>query len=69
MYIETEVAREIVEEAATAIGQVEEDMKTAEKAGLTTRKPKMSSGEVLNAIWDNLSDLANSKNAEDKNDE
>jgi hypothetical protein len=68
VYNETIVAREVVEEAATAIEQVEKDMKSAEKAGLTTRQPKMSSGEVLNASCNILSDLSNSKNAEDKDD-
>jgi hypothetical protein len=69
VYNETIVAIEVVEEAATAIEQVEKDMKSAEKAGLTTRKPKMSSGEVLNASCNILSDLSNSENAEDKDDE
>ena len=47
---ETAVARKRVHDAETAIMQEQEDMRNAEKAGLTNRKPEKTSEEIFNAI-------------------
>ena len=66
---ETAVARKRVEDAETAIKQKQEDMSNVENAGLTTREPEKTLGEMLNAIGDSLSDLASSDNEDDAEDE
>jgi len=43
---ETALARKRVEDAETAIQQVQDDMRNAEKAGLTTTKPETTSEEM-----------------------
>jgi len=62
---ETAVARKQVEDAETAIKQEQDDMRNAEKAGLTTTKPETTFQEMLNAIGVSLSDLASSDDGED----
>ena len=50
----------------------QEDMRNAEKARLTTRMPKTTFEEMLNAIRDSLRNLAScddKKNGEDEEDE
>jgi len=66
---ETAVARKWVEDAETAIKQVQDDMRNAEKVGLTTTKPETTFEEMLNAIGNSLSDLASSDDEEDGEDE
>jgi len=63
------VAQKRVEDAETAIKQKQEDMSNVEKAGLTTREPKKTFEEMLNAIGDSLSDVASSDDKEDVEDE
>jgi len=63
------VARKRVEDAETAIKQGQDDMRNAEKAGLTTTKPETTFEEMLNAIGDSLSDLARSDDEDDGEDE
>jgi len=63
---ETAVARKRVQDAETAIMQ---DMTTAENWGATTGKPETTFEEMLNAIGDNLSDLASSDDEQDGEDE
>jgi len=65
---ETAVARLRVEDAETAIKQEQDDMRNAEKAGLTTTKHETASWEMLNAIGDSLSDLASSEDEQDGED-
>ena len=48
--------------------QQQEDMRNAEKAGLTTTKPETTFEEMLNAIEESLSNLASSDNWEDGKD-
>jgi len=62
---ETTAATKRVEDAETAIRQKQDDMRTAEKGGLTTMKPDTSFEEILNGIGDSLSDLASSDAGED----
>ena len=62
---ETAVARKRVEYAKTAIKQEQDNMRNAEKVGLTTTKPETTCEEMLNAIRDSLSDLACSDDGED----
>jgi len=66
---DTAVARQQVADSETVIKQEQEDMRHAEKAGLTTRKPKKTFEEILNAIRDSLTNLASSDDAEDPEDE
>jgi len=66
---ETAVARKRVEDAEIAIEQQQDDMRNAEKAGLTITKPEKTFQKMLNAIGDSLSDLARSDNQEDGEDE
>jgi len=66
---ETTVARKLVLDAEIAIKQEQDDMRNAEKAGVTTTKPERTFGEMLNAIGDCLSDLASSNDQEDREDE
>jgi len=66
---ETPVARQSVEDAETAIKQEQEDMWNAQKAGLTTRKPKNTFDEMLSAMRDSLSDVACSDDEEYGDDE
>jgi len=66
---ETAVARKRVEDAETAIKQEQDDMRNAEKEGLTTTKPETTFEEMLNAIGVSLSDLANSDDGEHGEDE
>jgi len=40
-------------------------MRNAEKVGFTTRKPETTFEELLNAIWDSVSNLAISDDGED----
>jgi len=44
---------------------MQEEMRNAEKAGLTTAKPETTFEEMLNAIGDSLSNLACSNDRED----
>jgi hypothetical protein len=60
---ETAVARKRVEDAETAMMQELKDMTTA------SGKPEMTFEEMLNAIGDSLSKLANSDNKQDGEDE
>ena len=57
-----------VEDAEPAIEQKQDDMRNAEKAGLSTTKPKTTFEEMLNALGDSFSDLASSDNGEDGED-
>jgi len=66
---ETAMATKQVEDAETAIEQEQEDMRNAEKAGLTAKKPEITFEEILNAIGDSLSELECSKNVENGEDE
>jgi len=66
---ETAVARKRVEDAETAIKQKQDDMRNAEKAGLTTTKPETPFEEMLNAIGDGLGDRASPDDGEDGEDE
>ena len=59
------MAKEHVGDAETSSKEEQEDMRIPEKAGSTTRKPKKTVEEMLNAIRDNLSNLASSDNEED----
>jgi len=65
---ETAAARKRVEDAETAIQQEQDDMRNAEKAGLTTTKPETKFEEMFNAIDDSLSDHASSDDGEDGED-
>jgi len=69
-YVDTEttVARKRVQAAETAIMKEHEDISNAKKVGLTTRKPKKTFDEMLNAIGDRLSNLACSDDEEDSED-
>ena len=69
METETAVARMRDEDVEAAIEQKQDDMRNAEKAGLTTTKPETTFQEMLNAIRDSLSDLATSDDGEDGEDE
>jgi len=62
------VARKRVEHAETAIEQKQDDMRNAEKVGLTTTKPETTSEEMVKAIGDSLSDLAIADDGEDGED-
>jgi len=62
---ETAVARKRVEDAETAIEQEQEDMRSAERGGLTFKEPRRMFDEMLGAIGDSLSDLASSDSEED----
>jgi len=69
---ESAVARMRVQDAETAIMQKQEHMENVEKGRLTTTKPEITFGEMLNAIGDSLSDLASSEdeqNGEDEDDD
>jgi len=66
---ETAVGRKRVDTTETSIKQVQDDMRNAEKAALTTTKPETTFEEMLNAIGDSLSDLATSDYEEDGEDE
>jgi len=66
---ETAVARMRVEDAEIAIKPKQDDLRNAEKAGLTTTKPETTFEEMLNTIGDSLSDLASSDDGEDGEDE
>jgi len=66
---ETTVARKRVEDAVTAIKQKQDDMRNAEKVGLTTTKPETTFEEMLNTIGDGLSDLASCDDEGDGEDE
>jgi len=70
-YVErvTTVAWKPVQDTETAIQQVQDDMRNAERVGLTTTKPEMTFEEMLHAIRDILSDLASSNNEKDGEDE
>ena len=66
---ENAVARKWVEDAVTAIKQKQDDMRNAEKAGLTPTKPETACQEMLNTIGDSLRDLASWDDGEDREDE
>jgi len=66
---ETAVARNRVQDAETAIMQELNDMTTAENMRAITGKPETTFQEMLNAIGDSLSDLANSDEEQDGEDE
>ena len=57
---ETALGSRRVQDAETAIKQEQEDMRNAEKAGLTTTKPETAFEDILNSIRDDLSKLASS---------
>jgi len=61
--------RKRVEYAETASKQEQEDMRNAEKAGMTTGKHKKSFKEILNRIGDSLNHLASSFDEEDGTDD
>jgi len=61
----TAVGRTRVEDAATAIQQVQDDMSNAEKAGLMTTKDETTVEEMLHVIGDGLSDVASSDDEDD----
>ena len=63
------MARKRVEDAESAIQQEQDDMKNAEKVGLTTTRPETTFEEMLNAIRDVVSDLAHSDDGEVGEDE
>jgi hypothetical protein len=65
---ETTVARKRVQDTQTAMMQEQEHMVNVEKGRSTTTKPEISFEEILNAIGDSLSDLANSEDEEDGED-
>jgi len=65
----TTEARKRVDNAETAIKQEQEDMGSAEKAGMTTTKSDTPFEEMLNSIGYSLSDLATSDDGEDGVDE
>jgi len=69
-YVETETAgaRKLVEDAEAAVQQEQDDMRHAELAGLTFRKPEKMFEEMLVAIGDSLSDFASSNDGEDGED-
>jgi len=58
----TAVARKRVQDAETALMR---DMTTAENECATTGKPETTFEEMLNAVGDNLSDLASSDDVQD----
>ena len=62
---ETTVGREQVQDAGTAIVQMQEDMRSAEKMGSTTWVPAKTFEELVYAIGDCLSNLASSNDEED----
>jgi len=69
---ETAVGRKWVDDAVTAIQQVQDDMRNAEKVALTTTKSETTFEEMLNSIGNSLSDHASSddeENGDDKDDE
>ena len=66
---ETAVARKRVKDTQTTIQPVQDDMRNAEKAGLTTTKPETTFEEMLNAIRDSLSVLPSSDDEEDWDDQ
>jgi len=66
---ETAVARKRVEDTETAIKQEQDDMRNAEKAGLTTTTPETTFEEMVNVIGDSLSNLSSSDDGEDGKDE
>jgi len=65
---ETAVARKRVDHAETAIQRVQDDMRNAEKVGLTTAKPEITVEEMLNATRDSLSEFPSSDDEEDGED-
>jgi len=66
---ETAVSRKRVEDTETAIKPKQDDMRNAEKAGLTTTKHETTFQEMLNATGDSLSNLPSSNHGEDGEDE
>ena len=66
-YVERETAgaRKRLEDAEAAVQQVEEDMKHAEIAGLTTREREKAFEEIMVTIRDSLSDLASCDDGQD----
>lgn len=65
---ETALAKKRVQDTEIPIMEVQEDLRYAQMAGSTTRKPKQSFREVLNTIGDNLSDFAHLDNENDVED-
>jgi len=66
---ETAVARKRVQDPEIAIKQKSEDMRRAESGGVTCREPGQTFQEMLDAIWDSLSDLASWDDEEDGEDD
>jgi len=62
------VARQWVEEAETASKQEQEDMRSAEKVELNTRKSETTYKVMLNTISNGLRDLGSSTNQQDGDD-
>jgi len=65
---ETAVARQQVQDTETAIMEELKDITTAERAGVTIRKPETRFEEMLNVIGDSVSDLASSDDEQDGKD-
>ena len=63
------MARKRDKDTQTTIQPVQDDMRNAEKAGLTTTKPETTFEEMLNAIRDSLSVLPSSDDEEDWDDQ
>jgi len=66
---ETAVARKLVEDAQSAIMQVQENMRNAGNVGLTTTKPTTTFEKMLNSVGESLSNLVSSEDGEDGEDE
>jgi len=62
---ETAMARKRVEHTETAFKQEQDDMRSAQSGGLTSREPGQTLEEMLDAIRDSLSDLASLNDTED----
>jgi len=68
---ETTLSRKRVEDAEIEMNQEQEDMRNAEKVGLTTTQPEPTFEEMLQAIRDSLSYLGinDGEDAADKDDD
>jgi len=63
------MARKGVEDAEAAIRRQQEDTETSEIAGLTTREPEKTCHEVMVAMGESLSNIANSDDRDNGEDE
>jgi len=66
---ETALARKRIADVETAIQQEQDDMRSAETLGLTTRMPEKTFEELLSANRDSLGYLASSDDGEDWEDD